>query len=84
MPLAIIEKILEKKTGFTASEIREMPVCEWRRRREKETGRRFRFFSAFPHIGRAGNVLRDRLKNHDEVEKEVDEVLEDLKKDLRE
>lgn len=68
------ERTIERIVGESIESIREMPVDERRRRTEKKFVRPMRFYSAFPFIGR-GNVMREHILTHDEVEAALNEAL---------
>jgi hypothetical protein len=74
--ILILEKAVEKATGEAVNMLRARSIEETRRVAEKRHKRPFKFTSRFPFIGR-GNVLRDRVVSHDEVERGLDEVLRD-------
>lgn len=76
MAIEILEKALEKACGESVSKLRSRTLEENRRLAEKKHGLLARFVSYFPFIGR-GNVLRNRLVTHEEVEKRLDEALRD-------
>ncbi|MDR3298586.1 MAG: hypothetical protein LBU43_00925 [Candidatus Accumulibacter sp.] len=64
-PLKQLEDCVFRLTGRTAAELRVTPIDELRIKVEKEAP--LRIYSAFPFIGR-GNVLRDKIISHAEVE----------------
>lgn len=72
--LNTIEQAIERTTGMRVSELRKQSVTEIRTLAEKSHGKPMRFTSSFPFIGR-GNVLRDCLVSHEEVEASLDEAL---------
>ncbi|HRU04588.1 MAG TPA: hypothetical protein P5137_02295 [Candidatus Brocadiia bacterium] len=63
------DRAVEMATGMTADAIRNMPLDQFRKDVEDRRGGALRYRSVFPLVGR-GNVLRDRLKTHHEVEEE--------------
>jgi hypothetical protein len=74
MSLTLIEQAVQKQTGRSVADLRRQTLSERRRDVERKKGRRMRFFSAFPFIGR-GNVLRDCTVDHDTVERDLDKAL---------
>ncbi len=69
-----IEKNCEKKIGLTANEIRELSPKQLRNYLEEKNGRRIKFVSEFPTIGR-GNVLRDGLVSSASLNADIDSML---------
>jgi hypothetical protein len=67
-------KNVEKKSGLTFSEIKSKDPSEIREHFEKRFNSKTIFSSEFPFIGR-GNVLRDGIINHDQLNKEIDKIL---------
>lgn len=67
-------KAIESVVGEDLETIRRSTIPELRRRAESRHGRPLQFRSRFPFIGR-GNVLRDRLVPHEEVERRLDKAL---------
>ena len=65
--LEILERAVERSTGEKVAALRSMSIDDRRRLIERHTKRPVRFTTKFPFIGR-GNVMRDRLKSHREVE----------------
>jgi KaiC/GvpD/RAD55 family RecA-like ATPase len=63
----IIERAVERATGVEVESLRQMPIDERRRLVEQKAGRPLRIVSRFRLIGR-GNIMRDRLISHEEVE----------------
>lgn len=60
---------IEDAVGLNVEEIRHTPLDELRKRFEaRDGGRRMRFLSEFPFVGR-GSVLGDRLVPHEEAER---------------
>jgi hypothetical protein len=70
--LTLLEKDVERSTGMSIDEIRNTSIDERRDMLEK-AGRKMKFSSAFPFIGR-GNVNRDTVST-EEINKELDKVL---------
>lgn len=70
----LLERAIEKTTRESIESLRDMPLDERRRKIEKKQGRRLVITRNFPFIGR-GNVMRDRTISHEEIEKQLDEVL---------
>jgi len=75
MATTAFEKAIELATGESVESIRNTPVDERRRAIEQQRGRRLRFRSRFPFIGR-GNVLHDRFVDHEEAERALKEALD--------
>jgi len=69
-----LERSVERITGTAVAELRRRSPDEHRQAVEKQHGRKMRFVSRFPVIGR-GHVLRDRVKTHEEIEAMLNEVL---------
>jgi hypothetical protein len=62
-------------TGRTAAEIRTSTLTESRRKIESSRrGEGMSIVSRFPFIGR-GNIMRDRLLSHEQVERSLSEAL---------
>lgn len=74
MSIRVLDQAIERATGESVEELRLRTIEETRRIAEERTGRAMRFMSAFPFIGR-GNVLRDRVISHDDVEAVLDRAL---------
>ena len=75
MVIATIERAVRLATGESADVLRARPLDEHRRIVEaKLGGRRMRFLSHFPFIGR-GSVLHDRTVTHEQVEADLDAAL---------
>ncbi len=73
--LATIERAVKLATGEDAAVLRARPLDEHRRAVEaKHGGRRMRFLSHFPFLGR-GSVLHDRTVSHEQVEADLDAAL---------
>lgn len=75
-PTALIslERAIEASTGERVEVLRSRTLEETRLVAEKKHRRPMKFVSHFPFIGR-GNVLRDRLVSHEQVEADLDAVL---------
>ena len=69
-----IERTVARMTGTPVAELRRRSVDEQRRAVEQLHGSPMRFVVRFPVIGR-GNVLREKTKSHEEINKLVDETL---------
>lgn len=67
-------RAIERATGESIESLRAMPIDERRRKIEKKQGSRLVITRNFPFIGR-GNVMRDETMSHEEIEKQLDEVL---------
>lgn len=65
---------LERETGESIEQLRNMTIDDRRRMLEKRPGFITRFASVFPFIGR-GNVMRDRVLSREEVNEILDESL---------
>lgn len=72
-PSEAFTKALERLTGETISQLRKIPM-DVRRYQTEGTGTLMHFISRFPFIGR-GNVMRDRLIDHEAVEALLDKAL---------
>ena len=70
----ILEQAVEQLTGESVAQLRGRSLEETRALAEKRSGRPFQFISSFPFIGR-GNVMRDRVISHQEVEASLDRAL---------
>lgn len=68
------EKAIEKYTGQSIDDLKNMPIAERRKLIEKKHRSRMQFKSKFPFIGR-GNVLGDKTKSRQQIESELDEAL---------
>ena len=68
------ELAIEASTGEKIEILRSQPLDERRRAIEKKLGRRLRFTSRYPFIGR-GSVLHGCTLSRDEVDAKVDEAL---------
>jgi phosphoribosylformylglycinamidine (FGAM) synthase-like amidotransferase family enzyme len=83
LPLSeTIVRAIESEMGKTIREVQEQTLSD--RRREVEAnhkGRRMMFSINFPFIGR-GNVLRDRVLSHEEIDKQFNEALKDIDRAL--
>ena len=68
------ERSLESRTGMEIAWMRDTPIDTQRRVAESQFGAPVVITSQFPFIGR-GNVLRDHIVSHAEVEKTLDAAL---------
>jgi len=69
-----IIKNVEMKTGLNISEIYRLNPIEISQKIKQKTGENLSFSSEFPYIGR-GNVLRDGLVEHKQINSEIDSIL---------
>ena len=69
-----LEATVERATGQSANELRSKTLSELRILTEKKVGRRMKFISRFPLIGR-GNVMRDKVVDHDSIEGMLERLL---------
>jgi len=76
MASQILEDAIERATGDKASSLRERTLTATRKIAEQRNKQPMRIKSAFPFIGR-GNVLRDCVLTHAQVEAELDNALRD-------
>jgi hypothetical protein len=67
-------KALERATGRSLEYLRQVSLEDWRAEVDARFGRRRRFRSYYPHVGR-GNVLRDRVRDHDDVEADFERAM---------
>ena len=65
--LVILERAVEALTGKNADALRQQTISERRKELEAAHHQKMQFVSHFPFIGR-GNVMRDRVMNHEKVE----------------
>ena len=65
---------IERKTGLTSEQIRNISPGELRDYLTKKTKKRFRIITEFPKIGR-GNVLRDGITSSVEINRSIDKIL---------
>lgn len=65
---------IEKRVGKTAEEICRTPLDELRDEAEKKLNSHLTFRVMWPFVGR-GNILRNRVLNHDTVERLLDAAL---------
>jgi hypothetical protein len=68
------ERTVEISLGEPIEQVRNMTISDRRDAREKNSGKRVRFSSYFPLVGR-GNVLRDRVVNHEDAESALRKAL---------
>lgn len=66
-----LERAVEKLTNTSAEILRSTPIDEHRNAMKKR-GIIVRFLSRFPFIGR-GNIMRDKILDHDAVERQFEE-----------
>ena len=69
-----VESNCERKVGLTANEIRSLTPEQFREYLEKKLGKKMKFVSEFPTIGR-GNVLRDGLVSNVSLNADIDAML---------
>jgi hypothetical protein len=72
--LSTLEKAVEASTGERVEVLRSRSLEETRRLAEKKYRRPLKFVSHFPFIGR-GNILRDRIVGHEQIEADLDAIL---------
>ena len=65
---------IEKRVGMTAEEMRRATLDELREAAEKKLGHRLTYRVRWPLVGR-GNILRDRILSHEDVERILDAAL---------
>jgi len=70
------ECAVERATGKSIGVIRDTPLTDRRIEIEQQRHRRIRLSNWFPFIGR-GNVLNDRLVDHEEAERALKEALDE-------
>jgi len=70
------ERAIERATGKSIGVIRDTSLTDRRIEIEQQRGRRIRLTNWFPFIGR-GNVLNDRLVDHEEAERALKEALDE-------
>lgn len=71
------DRTIEAATGQTAEHARQTPLDELRRAAESRLGKPIKFCTSYPWAGR-GNVMRDRLVSHEEVEADYDDAIRQL------
>lgn len=69
------ERAVERATGKSIGVIRDTPLADRRIEIERRMGHPIRLTNCFPFIGR-GNVLNDRLVDHEEAERALKEALD--------
>ena len=74
--MKLLESVAQRATGKSAQELRDQPISELRREVETKSRRRMRFLSNFLFVGR-GNVIRDKILSHGQVETLLDEALKE-------
>ena len=67
-------KNIEKKLGLSIKEIHQLNPVEISQKIEQNTRIGLSFSSEFPYIGR-GNVLRDGLQEHKQINNDIDKIL---------
>ena len=70
-------KIIQKKVGLSLSEINRLNPADINAHIEKQSGKKIEITTEFPFIGR-GNVLRNGIVTHDEINREIDKILDIL------
>jgi len=76
MTTKAFDHAIELATGEPIESIRNTPVDERRNAIEEKRGRKIRLTTRFPFIGR-GNVLHDRLVDHEQAERALREALDE-------
>jgi hypothetical protein len=74
MALNVLERAVEMASGVSAQKLRDNSLEDIRLLAEKRKGSVLAFSSYFPVIGR-GNVMRDRIVSHAQVETDLDLAL---------
>jgi hypothetical protein len=74
--LKMLEEVIEQSTGEKVEEMRRETIADRRARIERTSGKKLRLTRNFPFIGR-GNVLRDRVKTAEEIDREFLKSLKD-------
>ena len=69
------ERAIEKAVGESVDAIRTTPIDERRKKIENKYHNPMQFKSLFPVIGRAGNVLRNYIFTHKEIQAMLDKAL---------
>jgi len=69
-----IIKNIETKTGLNIFDIYKLNPIEISQKIKQKTGKDLSFSSEFPYIGR-GNVLRDGLIEHKQINNDIDSIL---------
>lgn len=77
MGIKIFERAIELALGEPVESIRNKTVDEKRCEIEKKKKRHMKFRSYFPFIGR-GNVLRDKVVDHEQAEKDFRDALKNV------
>lgn len=75
--MSLSKKVLagiERKTGLTSEQIRNLSPGELRNYLTKKTKKSFRVITEFPKIGR-GNVLRDGITSTVDINRSIDKIL---------
>lgn len=74
--LNALERAVEKATGHSAGELRQLTLLQMRQLSERNRKMPVKIISSFPFIGR-GNVMRDRLSSAAQINEAVDQALAD-------
>ncbi|MBI5722973.1 MAG: hypothetical protein HZA50_03365 [Planctomycetes bacterium] len=69
MDTLTFEQAVEKATGVSIDTLRNTPIEVRRAEVERAKGSKTSYRSYYPLVGR-GSVLRDRVVDHDKIEKE--------------
>lgn len=72
--LTAFQKVVERRAGKSIGELRETTLSDARASWEKKHGRKLRFATNWPFVGR-GNVMHGHTLPNSEVEAMVDEAL---------
>jgi hypothetical protein len=68
------EKAIELLTGMDVNKLRNTPIADLRKATEDRVGKKTRFYSEWPFIGR-GNVQASNLVSRDQVDSALDSAL---------
>jgi hypothetical protein len=68
------EKAIEMLTGMDVRVLRDTPIADLRKATENKVGKKTRFYSEWPFIGR-GNVQASNLVDRDQVNSALDNAL---------
>ena len=69
-----VKQRIAKSYGMTAEELAKKSPEDIREINEKRSGKKIKFVSEFPTIGR-GNVLRDCIVTSEEINADIDKAL---------
>ena len=69
-----VMKNAEKRTGLTEEEIKSYSPERLRTYLEEKNGKKMRFVSEFPTVGR-GNVLRENICSREDIDSEIDRII---------